>query len=269
MKYMHFNSSCPYAGLANMLALQGHDTEDYQIALDMNLPYFLYYDEASGSYQAGASLQTSEWFNLYLKPRGFHCIETEYEKSSVLSHLVPGTMCGIQVSPQSRHAVIFLEEHNGSYHFLNNKWEKTEEPEQLVLSSEDALARLPDSVMLAHLETCKPETIDFTPYFQSSLSAWIQLRSDLNQFISAEQSPLALRKSMNTLFRPLLLDGLTMMELSGETAQIERLQKLQTQFLQALRQERPTILHNEFDLSVLNQAFDCFISLISKALESV
>ncbi len=39
MKYMHFNSSCPYAGLANLLDLHGLDTEDYKIALEMGCPF--------------------------------------------------------------------------------------------------------------------------------------------------------------------------------------------------------------------------------------
>jgi len=66
MKYMHFNSSCPYAGVANLLELQGMDKEDYKIALEMNLPYFLRRDVITGYYQSGSSLQSAEWFDLYL-----------------------------------------------------------------------------------------------------------------------------------------------------------------------------------------------------------
>ena len=262
MKYMHFNSSCPYAGLANMLALQGYDTEDYQIALDMKLPLLLHRDDTDGTYQAGASLQSSRWFDLYLNPRGFRCVEAEYDKQAALSQFMPGTMCGIQVTPQSRHAVIFLSASNGVYHFLNNKWEKTNEPEQLTLSAEEVLARLPRSVMLAHLEPCEPLTVDLTPYLQTSLSAWHRLRNELEQFISVEQSPQSLREAMNPLFRPLLLDGLSMMQLLGESAQVERLQKMQTQFLSVLRQDRPAVLLSILDHSELDKAFEHFMNLI-------
>ena len=41
MKYMTFNSSCTYAGLANMLMERGIDVEDYEIALEMKLPFLL------------------------------------------------------------------------------------------------------------------------------------------------------------------------------------------------------------------------------------
>lgn len=76
MKYMHFNSSCSYAGLANMLAFLGFETEDYQIALDIKLPFLIHFDPETGSYRAGAMLQSKEWFELYLRPRGF-CYKEE------------------------------------------------------------------------------------------------------------------------------------------------------------------------------------------------
>lgn len=38
MKFMHFKASCSYTALANLLELEGLDTEDDQIALDMGLP---------------------------------------------------------------------------------------------------------------------------------------------------------------------------------------------------------------------------------------
>ena len=39
MKYMTFNASCAYAGLANILERFGIETEDREIALAMGLPY--------------------------------------------------------------------------------------------------------------------------------------------------------------------------------------------------------------------------------------
>ncbi len=41
MKYMTFNSSCSFAGIANMLERMGHDYEDYQVAAGMELPYIV------------------------------------------------------------------------------------------------------------------------------------------------------------------------------------------------------------------------------------
>ena len=39
MKYMTFNASCAYAGLANIPERFGIETEDREIALAMGLPY--------------------------------------------------------------------------------------------------------------------------------------------------------------------------------------------------------------------------------------
>lgn len=39
MKYMSFNSSCAFAGVANMLQQLGIDVQDRDIALGMKLPY--------------------------------------------------------------------------------------------------------------------------------------------------------------------------------------------------------------------------------------
>ena len=44
-KYMTFNSSCSYAGLANMLLRYGVDTQDREIARDMKLPFLFACEE--------------------------------------------------------------------------------------------------------------------------------------------------------------------------------------------------------------------------------
>ena len=54
MKYMTFNSSCSYAGVANMLEQYGVDVEDRIIALGMKLPYL--FAQEGGVYMAGPML---------------------------------------------------------------------------------------------------------------------------------------------------------------------------------------------------------------------
>lgn len=83
MKYMSFNSSCSYAGLANMLEYYGIETEDRQIALDMGLPFL--FSKEENAYSAGPMLQTAEWFHLYLKPRGFRMTETRLQREAVVA----------------------------------------------------------------------------------------------------------------------------------------------------------------------------------------
>lgn len=264
MKYMHFNSSCSYAGMANMLALQGVDTEDYKLALDMGLPYFLRYEEASGAYLNGPMLQSAEWFNLYLKPRGFCYIEQFVSREMVLQALHPGNMLGIRVTPQSKHAVVFLGEENGAYKFLNNKWEKSEEPDYLELSAEECLKRLPEQIVAGHLEKCEAEKVDLLLYFEEAIANWDKLRKELQQFVSKVQTPQALKESMNRLFRPLLLDGLSMVKLLEEREMEACLINLQKNYLEVVRKNQEVCLAEEFDCKEIDWAIDAFVQRIEK-----
>ena len=56
VKYMTFNSSCSYAGVANLLSFYGIDTDDRTIALEMGLPFF--FDCEDGCYSSGPMLQS-------------------------------------------------------------------------------------------------------------------------------------------------------------------------------------------------------------------
>lgn len=262
MKYMHFNSSCSYASLANLLALQGLETEDYMIALDMGLPYFLRYEKTTGAYINGPMLQSAEWFNLYLKPQGFCYKELFVKKEEVLQTLCPGSMLGLQVTPQSKHAVVFLGTKDGQYEFLNNKWENSEEPDRLLLSAKECLERLPELVVVGQLELCKAEAVDLKPYLEEALENWEKLRRELQQFVTAEQSSQALKESMNRLFRPLLLDGLSMAKLLKETELVALLEGLQKQFLCAVRKNEAVRLAEELDCGEIDRAIDEFVRLV-------
>lgn len=262
MKYMHFNSSCSYAGLANLLELQGVETEDYQIALAVGLPYFLRYDEQSGIYLNGPMLQSAEWFDLYLRPRGFRYVECFLKRQEVVEQLRPGCMLGLQVTPKPKHAVIFLGKENGRYKFLNNKWEDSEEPDYLLLSEAECLERLPEQSVIGHLKPCLAEETELKPYFEEALGNWERLRGDLHKFISNIQSPQAMKEAMNRLFRSLLLDGLSMAKLLKENELEELLTRLQKQFLAMVRKNEAMTPAQELDAEEINRAIERFVNLI-------
>ena len=44
MKYMTFNNSCSYAGVANMLEDFNIHMEDYELAIEMKVPFIFKYD---------------------------------------------------------------------------------------------------------------------------------------------------------------------------------------------------------------------------------
>lgn len=266
MKYMHFNSSCSYAGLANILAMMEYDTEDYQIASDMSLPYLLNYEEELGCYQSGPMLQSAEWFNLYLEPRGFSYTEQWIEKNNLPDNLCPGMMLGIQVTPHSKHAVVFLEKKKDCFFFLNNKYQNSEEEELFSLSEEELLERLPNFIITGKIERCEAKKIDMIPLFQKSISNWERLRKEVQEFVSEVQTPQSMKISMNRLFRPLLLDGITMMQLLDKEKQVEKLQDLQKKYLAVVREERKVRLAEEFDCTAFDDVVDEFIGLIRQML---
>ena len=69
MKYMTFNSSCAYAGVANLLELEGMEAEDRQIALDMGLPFLFSFQD--GAYCSGPMLQTGNGSTSTCSPGDF------------------------------------------------------------------------------------------------------------------------------------------------------------------------------------------------------
>ena len=86
MKYMTFNSSCSFAGIANMLERMGHDYEDYQVAAGMELPYIVARD--NGGCIAGAILQEKKYFDIFLKKIGYKQAESffVFEGNKELCH---------------------------------------------------------------------------------------------------------------------------------------------------------------------------------------
>jgi len=266
MKYMTFNSSCSYSGLANLLSFYGVDTEDRDIALRMQLPYLFSFQD--GCYLSGPMLQGAQWFDLYLNPLGFDFSECRLGREEVCAQLQTGcpAMLGLRVSTERKHAVVFTGLENNKFQFINNKWRNSPEPETLSLTEEELLARLDGSAVIGRLENSAPTSVDFRPYLEESARVLQSLQKKLNDFCAQEQSVSSLRAAMNNLFRSLLLDGVTMLELLGETA--EPLKEIQTQFLRAVRENRPAVLAEVLDMPRLNVAVDEYGKLIVKHMET-
>lgn len=259
MKYMHLNSSCPYAGLANMLLLHGYDTEDFQIALDIDLPSHIRYDSASNAFLSGFSLQSKKWFDLYLNPRGFTYTEELVQKNDVAQILSPGVMLGILVAPGRKHAVVCKSADEAGVTFINNKRAHTEEPETLSLTRAELPSRLPDVVVVGSLRRCVPRPAEPEPEYEESLKTWEFLRDRLHDFMEQPQPAEALRGQLDPLFRPLLLDGLTMAQLRGDRELTDGLTTLQTDLLNVLRQNTPARLSDHMDMALLDHSIQLIL----------
>ena len=236
-KYMTFNSSCSYAGLANMLLRYGVDTQDREIAMDMKLPFLFAYEE--GEYHAGPMLQGAQWFNLYLHPRGLEMREIEVPAQSVAAYLrmQRTAMLGIRQIENGKHAVVYIGNKQEKLLFLNNKWERADAPTQLLLTEQALLSYLDDKVIIATLAYVPPCTEDIVSHMRCSIPVLQQNAREICMLCQETMPVAALRSRMDSLFRALLLDGITMLNLLGESDLVARLLPLQRGLLNAVRNE--------------------------------
>ena len=264
MKHMTFNSSCSYAGVANMLAQYGVETDDRTIARKMMLPYlFTKEDEV---YLSGPMLQSADWFNLYLNPIGYTMDENHVKREQVPSALLKEktAMLGLRVSPQSKHAVVYQGVDDSKYSFLNNKWQHTEEPEQLVLTEPELLTRLDGDVVIATLHPTQRKEVDFVPLLKQSVHVLEDLKRDIRAFCAVEQSPQAVMTAMNTLFRAILLDGIAMLEMSDQMALAQKLRGVQGELMTAVKKKTAVTLSEEIGVEILLEATDEYKQLIEQ-----
>lgn len=258
MKYMTFNASCSYAGLANLLDWYGVDVEDRVIALKIELPYL--FAREGRRYLSGPMLQGAEWFDLYLHPIGFTFIERRLERAEVCSFLKdhPPAMLGLHVTPESKHAVVYTGGGGGEYCFINNKRQDSTEPETLRLTETSLLSRLDKTVVVGMLENIEPLPSALHDRLAVSPGVLLALQSEINDFCTQQQTPAAQAAALNDLFRPLLLDGVTMLELLEDTEPAASLRTVRAQLLPLIRAGRPAVLSESIDLSLLNASIRAY-----------
>ena len=73
---------------------------------------------------------------------------------------------------------------------------------------------------------------------------------------------------MNTLFRAILLDGLTMLDLIGESTTGQKLKIVQGQLINAVKENKPLQLDQRLDIPLLNTAISEYIDLIRAYLSN-
>nr|WP_311444881.1 hypothetical protein [Ezakiella coagulans] len=269
MKYMHFNSSCSYAAIANLLYLKGINTEDSVIAKTINLPYILLKD--GGTYLAGPMLQSKEIFDIYLNSIGYEFVEEKCTKDDVIKTLKESDenyMLGVNISKGNKHAIIFLEYKDNVFNFINNKYEESNEPDRFTWSAEELKERLDEETHLAHIEKTSAKQLDLKGILLASIKNLNSLKEDINNFSKKEITQLELRESMNTLFRAAILDSIAMFELLGEDALLERTKSIQKEFISVIKEDKENLkLEEEMDISGLADVLDEWKRLMKKNFE--
>lgn len=79
-----------------------------------------------------------------------------------------------------------------------------------------------------------------------------------------EQTPRAIASAMDPLFRAILLDGITMLDLVGKADLAEKLRGVQREFLTAARGEKAAVLSNLMSVDTLAAAIDEYSAWIAE-----
>lgn len=238
MKYMTFNSSCSYAGIANMLEQYGIDTTDREIALGMKLPYLFVYDD--GTYVSGPMLQKAEWFDIYLNSIGFQLIEKKISADKVADYLKDQktAMLGIKMENAGKHAIVYIGMEADELIFINNKWEKEAVPSEIKFAEEELREKIDAEVVVAILQTINATKVSMIDKLEESLVVLQANVSEIIELCNKEVTVEYLQSKLNTLFRPLFLDGITMLNLIGETEFADEWKVMQGNLLGAIRADK-------------------------------
>lgn len=270
MKYMTFNSSCSFAGVANMLESRGLDFQDYEVALGMELPYIVAKDD--GGYMAGSMLQEKKYFDIFLKKNGYELVENYVDRQDIIAILndMDCAMLGIRIDERHKHAVVYkgVNTADNTLMFINNKHEKSDEPARIELTKDELLQRLDDKAMVASLRKYSGKADSPIPFMEASVSCLDELHGDIVRFCADFQSHESVERTRDTLFRPVLLDSVAMMELLGEEAMTENIKKLQRAYIDAAFRSgaEQVRLCKHIDMLLLEQIIEDWKGLIKEQI---
>ena len=263
---MHFKASCSYTALAAIMELYGIDTEDFKIALEIKLPWL--FSKEDGAYISGPMLQGAKWFNLWLLPRGYRIVEKAVNNAQLSEYLRTHkpAMLGIQ-TPYGKHAVVFTK-YDGTYHFINPTHENSGERTELLFSEEELLSLVDQETIVGFVVSTEAEPQSLAQYMYDSITIIRENCADIEAFSAEKHDPNAYFPVMNSLFRPLLLDGITMLELAGETALAQEFTTLQHQFMAFMRGSRREALQETLSLDKLHDLTERYAHLIERQISS-
>lgn len=250
-----------------MLARYGIDKEDREIALGMQLPYL--FEKEQNLYLGGPMLQSAKWFNLYLPSIGFAMSEQHLSREEVPGYLSQRktAMLGVFLTSQEKHAIVYQGRREEKFLFWNNKWQHSEDPDQFCWTADELLRRLEPDVMVAELEpvpTVPMANTTFQPLYQHSCQILGELKKELKAFCETEHSRNEIGAALNALFRPILLDGITMLELLQKCDLVKPLRSVQKELMEACRMEKPVLLSECIELDQLMEGIDAYIALIQE-----
>ena len=231
---MHFNSSCSYCAVAYILSSFNIEVEDTDIALKIGLPYIFTYEK--GEYLAGPMLQSSKYFNLFLNPLGLALKENCIKKDELLGYINDrkNVMFGLKTD-FGKHAVVLINRSNNLYSFFNPSWEESNQEKIINLSKEDLLSRVDGEIVIGEIKQTQKTMNNLESIYRASLVNLEQYEKDILDFIDEDNDKEEYQKHLDSLFRPLLLDGLSMMVLINNDEIAKTMKEAQTLLLDFIR----------------------------------
>lgn len=267
MRPMTFPRSCAYAGLSNLLADFGVETDDRQIVLELNLPYQLRC--SNGVFYAGTMLQSPKWFNRYLMPRGLEFAQEQIPSEqlpSFLQRLERQCMLGIQIENGHKHAVLYQPERADCFTLWNNAPADSGAPAYFSFTAEELAERVDDPVTVGYLIPfsgsftqrdpvldCKHSLACLSKYWRAMCCVW-----------GKPTASSALSEKLDPVFAAFFLDIPIMMELIGQQKLAGEIISLRTRFLEALKQPEEICLSEHISPYELAQAFIDYRSLLKE-----
>jgi len=273
MKYQTFEASCCYAGLANMLDDFSLDFEDRDIALAAELPYMLRFDADRNCFLAGPMLQGAEWFDLFLRPRGMRFIERTFSGEAAVNFLSAAdtrVMLAVEAA-DGRQALVFEGIRGGRFHFISNKWKDSDGAERYMFTAAELYDRIdPEKNSLSWIELSTKTPVDFLEKLYVTLEYIAKYRASLKKFCSVKRERIALRWAMEPLFRPLMVDIHSMMELAGETRLVLMIKVLQRSLFAALNSDEDTLVPFDYiSEQQLDEALDRYTEIVQTRMQRI
>lgn len=265
MRPMSFPRSCAYAALSNLLADFGIDADDRQIVLEIGLPFMLRAD--GDAFLAGTMLQSPDWFNRYLMPRGLQFVQATIAANQLpafLRRLGRQCMLGIHVEANHKHAVLYQHAASDRYTFWNNRHIGSQEPEQFHFSADELENRVDNPTSVGYLLpfSGKYDPPDSQADREQTLSCLSQYQAQMCAVWSQVTHTQEILKCLDSLFAAFFLDIPIMMGLL-ELHDLEReIISLRTRFLAELKQSQQVLLSQHIPVSDLTQAFSRYAAVI-------
>lgn len=269
MKYMTFNRSCSYAGIANLLEEFNIDYQDNEIIRILGIPYLFLYDARDNSYVAGAMIQGSTWFNYFLNSIGYDLVEERLNKKDAIEVLDASKyryMLGLRLNKNrnQKHAVLYEGKMNGGYRFLNPKHIDSSEPVYYTFNKEELLEMLNTNVLMGHLvKNTEIRNFNVYEYLKLSLANIDKYQKELIDFCSTKQEVKSLIDNRERLFAPLLLDVFSMMTIIGEMELANHIKIIRNKYIELMKEDRTLLIIDKIPRSDL----ECILSEYKKIIK--